>query len=159
MFFRRLALALAACALAAPLSALEPALSAYAQVDVPPMKTNAYVASVTMEIGSFIWENGVYRSTYSATVFPYFFMDETGKIEVYVSEQALRRFEKGEPISFTGRAIRSDGKERLIDGKATRLDARSGKLKVRVPVARGLALVFNTPYTLPGGPPGPPAHQ
>ncbi len=159
MVYARLALALAACALAAPLTALEPVLSAYAQVDVPPMKTSAYVASVTMEIGSFRWENGVYRSTYSATVFPYFFMDETGRIEVYVSEEALRRFEKGESISFTGRAIRSDGKERAIDGKAIRLDGRSGKLKVRVPVARGLALVFNTLYSLPAAPSGPAAHQ
>jgi hypothetical protein len=42
--------------------------------------------------------------------------------------------------------VRSDGVERRVEGKATPVDATSGKIKVRVFVSKRIELIFNTTY-------------
>ena len=69
---------------------------------------------------------------------------------VSVSDDALRCVERGESVTFTGRAVRSDGTVRPIDGRASPIDAKSGKIKVRVAITRRVILVFNTTYRLAG---------
>ena len=49
-------------------------------------------------------------------------------------------------MEFSGRAVNTDGEERRVEGKATPADALSGKIKVRVLVAKHLELIFNTSY-------------
>ena len=148
----RALIAFAAAILAPSLPGAGPSLAPYEAVDVPLMKTNAYVATVSLSTGRFRRENGAFLADYKATVFPYFFLAEKGRLVVSVPDDALRRVERGESVTFTGRAVRSDGTVRPIDGRASPIDAQSGKIKVRVAITRRVILVFNTTYRLAGPP-------
>lgn len=124
--------------------------SNYERVEVAPTKTSIYVGTVAMTTGVFMRQQGVYESTYVAKVFPYFFYNESGKLSIELSDEMLRALERGEPIEFKGRAVRTDGAERRVEGKATPSDARSGKIKVRVVYSKRIELIFNTTYRFIG---------
>ncbi|WP_414664193.1 hypothetical protein [Horticoccus sp. 23ND18S-11] len=125
----------------------------FAHVDVAATKTSIYVGTVTMTMPRFTRVGERYETTYAAKVFPYFFSNESGRLHVEIPDEALQRLSRGEPIEFKGQAVRTDGAERRIEGKATPLDARSGKIKVRVFVSKRIELIFNTTYHFPE-PPG-----
>jgi len=146
MFFRPLPVVLCALALAFVARGAEAPLSYFDKVDIDPAKTSLYLGSVTMTMPTFARKNGVYDAPYSAKLFPYFFLNEKGRLFVEVSDEMLRKLERGEPIEFKGRAVRDDGVERRVEGKATPADAASGKIKVRVFVTKKLELIFNTTY-------------
>jgi hypothetical protein len=93
---------------------------------------------------------GDYESTYVARVFPYFFSNENGRIAIGVSDDSLRRLERGETIEFSGRAVNQQGEERSVEGKVTPADSAQGKIKVRVRVSPRIELIFNTTYRFPG---------
>ena len=124
----------------------EAPLSRFDRVDIATTKTSVYVGSVTMTMPTFTRKNGVYESTYAAKVFPYFFYNEKGKLLIEVSDETLRKLERGEPVEFQGRGVRESGGERRVEGKATPTDATSGKIKVRVFVSKRIELIFNTTY-------------
>jgi hypothetical protein len=150
------ALAIVACRL----HGAERLLSDYARVDVAPTKTSIYLGSVSMTMPVFARANGIYETTYVAKVFPYFFYNEHGKMRVEIADDSLRKLERGEPIEFQGRAVREDGAERRVEGKATPTDGVSGKLKVRVFYSKRIELIFNTTYRFPDAKPAatnPPA--
>jgi hypothetical protein len=126
----------------------EAPLSRYDRVDIAPTKTSIYVGSVAMTMPTFRRKGGVYESTYTAKVFPYFFYNEKGRLFIEVSDEALRQLDRGEAVEFKGRAMRESGDERRVEGKATPVDATSGKIKVRVFVSKRIELVFNTTYRL-----------
>lgn len=140
-------------AILTPLPGAAQSLARYEVVEIPPVATGAYVASVSMTVTPFRREAGVYRADYSAKVFPWFVMSEHGRLEIDVPDEALRQLEGGAAISFRGRAIRSDGEERPVDGRVSPAGPDTGKIKVRVFVSRRLVLVFDTPYWLPGSGP------
>ena len=129
--------------------AADPRLARHARVEVAPTKTSIYLGSVAMTMPAFSRTNGAYESEYAAKVFPFFFYNETGRLRVEISDDALRQLERGEAIEFKGRAVRTDGAERRVEGKATPSDAKSGKLKVRVFYSRRIELIFNTTYRFP----------
>lgn len=118
----------------------------FERVVVAPTKTSIYVGTISMTMPPFVRKDGRYEAAYVAKVFPYFFYNEHGLLSVEVSDEMLAALARGEPIAFKGRAVRSDGTERRVEGKATPGDARSGKLKVRVFVSRRIELIFNTTY-------------
>ena len=145
--FRRLPLILCcAFAVAVALRGEEASLSRYATVEIDPAKTSIYIGSVTMTMPPFTRKEGVYSSTYSAKVFPYFFYNEKGKISIEVSDELLRKLERGETVEFTGHGTSSSGEERRIAGRAVPTNATSGKIKVRVFVSKKIELIFNTTY-------------
>jgi hypothetical protein len=144
---------LAVLALSAPLRAADP-LAKYATVDIKACTTSIYIATVTMIMPPFVRRNAVYSSTYYAKVFPYFLFNERGRIWIAITDDELRRAEKGEPVSFTGRAINNKGDERRVDGNATPTGPRSGNIRVRVFVTRKISLTYDTTYELTG-PDGP----
>jgi hypothetical protein len=147
-------LALALAGLLGASAAGEVPLSRYDQVNVAPSKTSIYVGTVTMTLPKFTRKGGVYESAYTAKVFPFFFQNESGTLQVEMSDDQLRQLERGEPVEFKGRGVRTDGVERRIEGKATPADATSGKLKVRVFISKRTELIFNTTYRF-GPPPAP----
>jgi hypothetical protein len=156
-----LALSFALGVIGTSLHAAERPLSEYARVEVPPAKTSIYVGTVTMTLSSLARVNGAYESTYVAKVFPYFFYNENGKLRIDLGDELLRQIERGEPIEFRGRAVRADGAERRVEGKATPADATSGKLKVHVFYSKRVELIFNTTYRFPDANPitaAPPTH-
>ena len=146
-----LAVGAARVATASP-SAPAAAPSHCAEVKVDPSDTSIYVGSVSLSIRPLTRSNGVYRSDYTAKVFPYFFFSEHGTISIDVSDDLLRRIERGEAVDFTGHANNSEGKERRIEGQAVPAAAGAdhGKMKVRVWVGKHLELVFNTVYRFTG---------
>ncbi|HVS52814.1 MAG TPA: hypothetical protein VHD62_10700 [Opitutaceae bacterium] len=97
---------------------------------------------------AFARKDGVYESSYTAKVFPYFFANESGRLFIAVSDEQLRQLASGTAIEFKGRAVRNDGTERRVEGRAMPADAVSGKLKVRVFVSARIELIFNTTYRL-----------
>lgn len=124
-------------------------ISRFERVEVEKAKTSIYLGSVTMTMPTFTRANGVYETTYSAKVVPFFFYNEAGKLRIELSDEDLRKLERGETIEFKGRAVREDGAERRVEGRATPSDATSGKLKVRVFYSKRIELIFNTTYRFP----------
>ena len=128
------------------LSAAELPLSAFERVDIAPTKTSIYIGTVSMTLPTMQRTAGVYSAAYVAKVFPYFFYNENGSLRVEMSDESLRKLTGGEAIEFKGRAVRDDGAERRVEGRATPIDSASGKIKVRVFYSKRIELIFNTTY-------------
>lgn len=135
--------------------AAESPLGRYSRVEVAPAKTSIYVGTVSLTMPEFTRADGAYASTYVAKVFPVFFYNEKGRLRIELTDDALRQLERGEPVEFKGRAVRDDGAERPVEGKATPADATSGKIKVRVFYSKRVELIFNTTYRFPASLPPP----
>ena len=118
----------------------------YERVIVAPAKTSIYLGTVSMTMPAFVRINGGFEANYAAKVFPFFFYNEAGKLRVEISDESLRQLARGEVVEFKGRAVREDGAERRVEGKATPADATSGKIKVRVFYSKRIELIFNTTY-------------
>src|SRR5688500_16462795 len=121
----------------------------YARVVVAPAETSIDLGTVSMTMAEFVRMGGGYEASYVAKVFPFFFYNEEGHLRVEIPDAALRQLAAGEPIEFKGRAVRNDGAERRVEGKATPADAASGKIKVRVFYSKRIELIFNTTYRFP----------
>ena len=133
-------------ALTIALRAADESLARYDQVMVEPAKTSIYVGSVTMAIAPSTRKAGAYESTYTAKVFPYFFMSEKGKLVLEASDEQMRKLARGEAVDFTGTGENTSGEARRFEGRATPSDATSGKLKVHVYVSKRIDLIFNMTY-------------
>ena len=154
----RLALRVAALALIAGVArADEPDLRRYDRVEIAPTKTSIYIGSVSMTMPSFARTDGAYESSYTAKVFPFFFQSESGRLRVAISDEMLRRLERGERVEFTGQAVATNGDQRRVEGHATpeAPGVPSGKIKVRVFVSKRIELIFNTTYRFPDSPSPP----
>ncbi len=150
--FRRLFCA-ASIWLAASAVAAEESLSRFDHVVVDPAKTSIYVGSVTLSLTASTRKAGAYESAYTAKVFPYFFMSEKGKLVLDAPDETLRKLARGETVDFSGRGVSSSGAERRFEGRATPIDAASGKLKVHAFVSKRIDLIFNMTYRFtPAGP-------
>jgi hypothetical protein len=121
------------------------------QVEIAPTWTSIYIGTVSLKMPAFTrTPAGDYQSTYAARVLPLFFYNESGRLSIQVSNDALAKLQRGEPIDFSGRAVNQDGEDRPITGKATPADAAGGKIKVRVRVSAKIELIFNTTYRFTG---------
>ena len=126
-------------------------LAPYAQVEVAPVATWAYLANITLSVDRFQRNDGIYAAPYTAKILPYFLLNEKGMLRIKVPDETLAQLAQGKAIDFTGSAIREgDGKDRPVDGRATPVDAMTGVLKVRLFYTRHIVLVFTTTYRLPG---------
>lgn len=117
-------------------------------VSVAKVKTGIYVGSVTLIASDFRRDGEVYRATYEAKVWPWFFWNETGRISIHFSPADLEKLSRGERVEFTGEAFNQKNKPRKISGHVDRGDATSGKIKVRIAVD-DTALIFNSTYRFP----------
>jgi len=138
--------------LAAALHGETPLDARYDKVAVEPVKTSIFIGYVKLTAPVFTRTRAGYVSAYDASVFPFFFWDERGKMTIEISDDDLRRAARGETVLFKGRAENSDGGTRPIVGRAVPQDATRGKLKVRVFVSSRIQLIFNTTYRFVGGP-------
>lgn len=117
-------------------------------VAVAPMKTSIYIGSVTLSTGVFHRTGESFATTYEAKVRPWFFWSETGHITITLPPADLAKLAHGERVTFTGQATNHRNKPRRVTGQADRVDAASGKIKVRIE-ADGIELVFNGTYRFP----------
>jgi hypothetical protein len=150
------AIVIAATLAASAARGADASLAPYAAVDVEPVKTWVYLASVTLSVGRFVRHGDSFTATYAAKVFPYFFYNEQGSLRIDVPDDALRQLAAGHPFDFKGNAVREDGKVRRVDGTVTPIDAGTGRIRVRLFYSRRIVLVFRTTYGLPavGSAPG-----
>ena len=114
-----------ALALAAGAAEAEAPFSTFARVTIEPTKTSIYIGTVAMTMPPFVRKNGTYESTYAAKVFPYFFSNEKGTLAITLSDESLRKLERGEPVEFSGRAVNTVGEERR-GGRDSRGVAQNG---------------------------------
>jgi hypothetical protein len=123
----------------------------YERLDVETSKTSIYVGSVTLAMSPFKRERASFVADYRATVFPYFFYNETGRVWIDLADADLERLAKGETVEFTGRAENTDKKPRTISGRAAPSGANQGKIKVRIgSKSPKVELIFNTTYRFGG---------
>jgi hypothetical protein len=122
----------------------------YRRVEVAPTKTSIYIGTVSLTLPPLERRQDEYTTTYEATVFPFFFYNETGRLRIECSDEQLRRLERGERVAFQGRAQRADGSEHRVEGTITPTDATSGQAKVRVFATMSVELIFNTTYHFTG---------
>ncbi|HWA84818.1 MAG TPA: hypothetical protein VG710_01235 [Opitutus sp.] len=144
--FRRSPVLCLSLAFAASAAAADADLGRYDRVEIASTKTSIYLGTVTMTMPPFVRRGGAYESIYTARVFPFFFLNEKGKIAISVSDDALRRLARGEPIDFEGQGTAPNGDFRRLTGHAIPSDANSGKLTVRVFVSKRIQLIFHTTY-------------
>jgi len=122
----------------------------YRQVEVAPSQTSIYVGIVSLALPPLERRKDEYTTTYDASVFPFFFYNETGQFWIECSDEQLRRLERGERVAFQGRVRRADGSEHRVEGTVTPADATSGKVKVRVFATKSIELIFNSTYRFTG---------
>lgn len=122
----------------------------YETVRVDTVKTSIYVGNVTLTTTPLRAEGDRYVGDYRAKVFPYFFSNEHGHLWIAFNEEDFARLARGERVNFTGRAENTDKEERRIEGFATPVDAKHGKIKVRVYVSKKIELIFNSTYQFGG---------
>lgn len=127
-----------------------PIPSIYRQVTVAEAKTSIYIGNVKLRMPPFQREGNTYSSTYEAKVFPLFFMSESGRISITITDQDLQKLAVGERIYFKGEGFDSKDEIRRVEGHADPADERSGKIKVRVWVSKNIELIFNTTYRFDG---------
>ena len=120
---------------------------AYAQVTVDKASTSIYIGKVTPE---FARHGATYSTTYAAKVFPFFFQNEKGSLEINLTDDQLAQLAAGQRVYFTGDATNTDGEPRKVEGHADPTDALSGHIKVRVFVTETIQLIFNTTYRFSG---------
>ncbi len=114
-------------------------------VTVAPVKTSIYVGSVTLITGVFQREGDVFNTTYEAKVWPWFFWSESGRISITLPQSELLRLSRGERVEFKGEAFNQKNKPRHVTGHADRVDAATGKIKVRIGVD-DTEIIFNGTY-------------
>ncbi len=118
------------------------------EVVIPETKTSIYIGNVTLTPGLLQRENGIYRASYRAKVFPYFFYNEDGELSIDFSDKQLAQLARGERVEFTGTAKNKNGEDRRIEGHATASapGATEGSIKVRIFVTAKIQLIFNSTY-------------
>lgn len=121
----------------------------YARVQVPVCKTSIYIGNVTMKMGTFMRVGDHFETSYEATVFPFFFYSEKGKLRIDVGAAELEKLNKGESILIRGTATSSKGELRKVEGNATPESPSSGKIKIKVYVTKSIKLAFPTTYSFP----------
>lgn len=133
----------------------------YDSVEVAAAKTSIYLGYVSMTMPVFARKGDAFESSYVARVVPFVFYNEKGTLSVTFTEAMLRQLERGEAVDFKGLAIREDGAERPVSGRATPagVGAREGKIKVRVAYSKKIELIFNTTYHFPKAPARPAAGE
>lgn len=167
MLARRRFIALLALALAGGIgraaeqavATAEAPVKGYESVEVAASKTSIYLGYVSMRMPTFARKGEAFESTYVAKVVPFVFYNESGKLSVQFTDEMLRQLERGEAVDFKGLAVRDDGAERPVTGRATPagVGIREGKIKVRVAYSKKLELIFNTSYRFPDATAKPPA--
>jgi hypothetical protein len=152
MRFPRLfpAACLLAVALPSPAQPPSPPPGTVALAEIAPSKTSVLLASVSLAVPTLTHSGAEFVSTYSVTVFPFFFFNEDGRFSVKLPDADLARLRHGQPIDFVGQAVRDDGAGRPVQGHAVPSGPNEGQVKIRVTYTRHIVLVFNTTYRLMG---------
>jgi hypothetical protein len=105
-------------------------------------------AKATLTIDPLVRNGESFQGDYQMKVTPFFFKSETGKLEIFVSNESLAKATNGIPVEITGTAL-TDGEDvkRKVNARATPRDKDRGELRVWFKVDER-ELVFQTTYRL-----------
>ncbi len=123
--------------------------SRYKTIEVKDSKTKIPATRIKLNVASLKRTDYGYSSTYSVKVFPFFFFNEHGSIEITLKEDSIEKIDAGETVSFAGHAVNHRGSKRKITGEAVPGNTNSGDLQIIIR-ASGINLTFNTSYLLTG---------
>lgn len=100
---------------------------------------------MTLKAGEFRRKGDDFVADYEATVFPWSFMNESGRITMHVPAPLLAQLQNGGTIAATGEGVNHRGRTRRVTAQAIPTDASSGRLKIRI-TAEGFSLTFSGSY-------------
>lgn len=87
---------------------------------IHPTSTSVAGGKASLTISALRRKAATYIGEYDLKVSPWYFKNETGKLMMVVSEEALRKLTQGIAVNFTGRATTdADGTTRPINARAT----------------------------------------
>ena len=110
--------------------------------------TRVSAAKATLTIAPLVRTGGMFAGDYEVKVSPFFFKSESGKLEIFVSDENLAKAKKGEPVEITGTALTNGEKvKRKVNARATPASENHGELRVWFD-ADGREMVFETSYKL-----------
>ncbi len=148
MFRRVLFIICLALVVAAPLFAELTKNASTCRLIIDRSFTRVSGAKATLTIDPLIRSGESFQGDYQMKVTPFFFKSETGKLEIFVSNESLAKATNGIPVEITGTAL-TDGEDvkRKVNARATPRDKDRGELKVWFKVDER-ELVFQTTYRL-----------
>jgi|SRR5688572_20927503 len=147
--FRRVVLSICvALCVAAPLLADLSGSARTCRLVIDRSFTRVSGAKATLTIDPLIRNGESFQGDYQMKVTPFFFKSETGKLEIFVSNDSLAKATNGIPVDITGTAL-THGEEvkRKVNARATPRAKDSGELKVWFKVDER-DMVFQTTYRL-----------
>ena len=110
--------------------------------------THVSAAKATLTIAPLVRTGDMFAGNYEVKVVPFFFKSESGKLEIFVSDENLAKAKKGEPVEITGTALTNGEKvKRKVNARATPASENHGELRVWFD-ADGREMVFETSYKL-----------
>lgn len=110
--------------------------------------THVSAAKATLTIAPLIRSGDMFAGDYQVKVSPFFFKSESGKLEIFVSEESLSRAKKGQPVEITGTALtHGENVKRKVNARAVPAGENHGELRVWFD-ADGREMVFLTSYRL-----------
>lgn len=87
---------------------------------IHPTSTSVAGGKASLTISALRRKAATYIGEYDLKVSPWYFKNETGKLMMIVTEEALRKLIQGIPVNFTGKATTdADGTTRPINARAT----------------------------------------
>jgi hypothetical protein len=105
-------------------------------------------AKATLTIDPLVRTGECFAGDYQMKVTPFFFKSETGKLEIFVSNDALAKATNGTPVEITGTALtHGEDVKRKVNARATPRGKDHGELRVWFKVDER-DMVFQTTYRL-----------
>ena len=117
---------------------------------IDPSATTVSLGKATLSVDPLTRKGELYVGSYQLKVMPYFFMSETGALELEVSEVTMQKILNGEPAAFTGKASNNKhGKPKVIAGEIRPSTKTQGNVTFSVETDNGL-MTFDTTYHIGG---------
>ena len=113
---------------------------------VDPSSAKVSLGKATLIVNPLTYKGKLYVGDYQLTVVPYFFMSETGVLELTASDDAMRKLLGGTAVPFTGKASNNkQGKPKAITVTITPTTRTQGNVTFSVETDNG-PMVFNNTY-------------
>lgn len=113
---------------------------------IHPTSTSVAGGKASLTISALRRKAATYIGEYDLKVSPWYFKNETGKLMMVVSEEALRKLTQGIAVTFTGRATTdADGTTRPINARATPSGSGQGSVTFSF-VGDERKVTFNSTY-------------
>lgn len=115
---------------------------------VDPSSSRVSLGKATLTVNPLNHKGALYVGDYQLNVVPYFFMGETGVLQLDAPDDVMHKLLGGMPVAFTGIASNNKhGKPKIITGKITPAANDHGDVTFSVQTDNG-PMIFNTSYHL-----------